>query len=480
MSQSIRPVDGIDGKYRLVERLGADGAIERYLAEHTAIRRPVELHRLAVGRGSDTEAAAQIRRAARVLGGATHRNLQGIVDSGEEAGGRPYLVLEALRGRSLADLLAQSPEGIPTQRAARIVVQVLEAVRALHEGGVMLRCLAPEDVMVEAVSAGDELVKVRGVGAAVFADEAGAPLRTSGYSAYIAPEIRRGEGADVRSDFYSVGMILRALLIGGDAGSDTARRAIARACAEDPDERFSSADSFLQAVALLLPTSDRPPREQMVTPTDPLHADLQYLHLRRTTRQREPDREDSRLTLLTVLLTIEAIYRRFGAGVWAELTARVPDAESLLPGSGHTPVHIEQGVPVSLFAEILVTVDEIAGRGDLALIADLGEAVAKRGLRRLFPDLPHPITPDSLIAGFPYLWGRISRDGKARVVRVSEKSARLSVERQVTPSLEIAGLVAGIVRQSLREAGAESAEVVLISSEALGDAKDLFGVEWSG
>jgi hypothetical protein len=485
VSGSIRPAEGFDGKYRLVERLGSDGAIERHLAEHTAIRRPVELHRLVPGQAADSEAAAQLRRAARVLGAATHRNLQGIVDTGEEAGGRPYLVLEALRGRSLGDMLAENPEGIAPQRAARLIVQVIEAVRTLHEGGVFLRCLSPDDVMVEAVSAGEELVKVRGLAAAIFAGEVGAPLRTTGYSAFIAPELRRGEPGDARADFFSVGMILRSLVHGLSKTeptrlSDTARRALTRACAEDPDERFANADGFLQAVALLLPTTDRPPREQMVTPTDPLHADLQYLHLRRTTRHGPRGKMDSesRLTLLAVLLTIEAIYRRFGAGVWAELCVRVPDAETLLPGAGHTPVHMEQGVAVPLFAEILYAVDDIAGRGDLALVADLGEAVAKRGLRRLFPDLPQPITPDALVSGFPYLWSRISRDGKARVMRVSDGVARLSIERQVTPSLEVAGLVGGILRQSLREAGAASAEVVLISSEALGDAKDLYGVEW--
>ncbi len=473
----------IDGKYRVVEKLGADGPLERYLAEHTAIRRPVEVHCLRPDEPAGGEAAALLIRTARVLGGATHRNLQSVVDSGRDAEGRPYVVFEALRGNTLGALLGAR---IDVRRAARIAVQLLEAVRALHDAGVVLRCLTPDDVMVEPVSAGEELLKVRGVrGAALMIDGGAEPVRVTGYTAYLAPELRRGDpGLDPRVDLYTVGVILRELLTGSTRGdvaalTDTARRAIARACAEDADERFANADGFLQAVALLLPTTDRPPREQMPTPRDPLQADLQYLHLRRTTRHgpRGSLDAESRLLLLPVLLTIEAIYRRFGPGVWAELIMRVAEAETLLPGAGHTPMHMERGVSVALFSEVLVAVDQVAGRGDLALITELGEAIAKRGLRRLFPDLPHPLTPEALVSGWPYLWSRIARDGRARVQRVAERSARLSVERQVTPSLELAGLIGGLLRQGVREAGASESEVVLISSEALGDARDLYGVD---
>jgi hypothetical protein len=230
----------------------------------------------------------------------------------------------------------------------------------------------------------------------------------------------------------------------------------------------------------MLPTEDRPPREQLPVPEDPLEADLQYLHLRRTTRHgpRSELEGDSRMSLLPVLLTIEAIYRRFGSGVWAELTRRVDDADALLPGAGNTPVHLEKGVPVPLFAEILSVTDQIAGRGDMSLIAELGGAMAQRGLHRLFPDLPDPLTPDAIVDGFPYLWSRIGRDGRARVHRISEHSARLSIQDQTTPSLELAGLVGGLLREALGQAGATEVEVLLISSQALGDGRDLFGVEW--
>lgn len=474
------------GKYQILGRLGGDEKIATYLAEHTGIGKTVELHMLGPEQAANSDAAETLVRSARVLGGATHRNLQGVVDSGRDPDGRPYVVYESLRGDDLQSLIASNPRGIDPMRAARIVVQVLEAVRALHDAGVVLRTFGPSDVRLEPVTGAEELCKVRSnPGAALLIEGGASALQTGSYSHHLAPELRRGDtGLDPRVDFYSVGVVLRQLLTGKPRGddqalSDTARRALARACAEDADERFAHADGFLQAVALMLPADDRPAREQIPTPDDALSADLQYLHLRRITRHGPPqERGDSRLELLPVLLTIEAVYRRFGAEVWSKLSARVEGAEGLLPGAGNTPVHLERGVPVPLFGDILSAVDEIAGQGDLGLVAQLGEAVAQRGLRKMFPDLPEPLTPDAFVLGFEYVWSRFAKDGKARVRMTSDRSARLSIGEQSTPSLELAGLIGGLLRDAMRQAGAHEVEVTLISSQALGDRADLFGVDW--
>ena len=458
------------GKYRVIGELGGDDQITRYLGEHVGIGRQVEIHTPASG-PPDPEADEQLLREARVFGGAHHRNLQSVVDTGKDEMGRPYVIYEALRGDSLEQVIEANPRGVDPQRAARIVVQLLEALRALHDAGVVLRTLSPADVMIEPVTGSEELAKVRRVSHAALLIEGGAePITHLGYAPCIAPELRRGApGIDPRVDYYSVGVILRQLLTGRPRGddqalSDVARRCLARACAEDPEERFASAEGFLQAVALILPPDDRgSERESIPAPKDPLSADLQYLHLRRTTRH-GPRGEldgDSRMHLLPVLLTIEAVYRRFGEDVWAKLCQQVENADALLPGAGNTPVHMEKGVAVPLFAQILAEVDDIAGSGDLGLVAQLGEAVLERGLDRLFPDLPRPLTPDVVVDGFRYIWGRIAHDGDARVRRQGPNAARLWVTGQSTPSLELAGWTAGLLRAAMREAGANEPEVLL-------------------
>lgn len=475
------------GKYRIIGPLEADDEVVRYLAEHRQIGRQVELLLPAAGHGPDSAAAEQLLREARVFGAATHRNVQGVVDSGRDDDGRPYVVYEALRGETLDDLIRANPTGVDPVRAARLVVQMLEALRTLHEAGVVLRTLSPADVTLEPVEAEQVLAKIRRVrGAALRVDGGVAPVTHFGYTAHLAPELRRGaEGADPRVDLYSVGVMLRQLLTGRTKGDDqalpdAARRAIARATAEDPDERFAGAEGFLQAAVLLLPESDVSDKESLPPPSDPLSADLQYLHLRRITRHGPGDevRGDSRMSLLPVLLTIEAVYRRFGQGAWVELCKRVSRANALLPGAGNTPVHLERGVPVPLFAEILLAVDDIVGDGDMGLVAKLGEAVSQRGLARLFPELPEGAGPGAVIDGFSYIWSRISRDGTAKSRRIGETTARLWVMDQPTPSLELAGWMAGLLREAMRQAGAQDVEVLLIAAEALGDGRDLYGVEW--
>jgi len=474
------------GKYRIIGPLEADDEVVRYLAEHRQIGRQVELLLPGPGHGPESAAAEQLLREARVFGSATHRNVQGVVDSGRDEEGRPYVVYEALRGQTLDDLIRANPKGVDPVRAARLVVQMLEALRALHDAGVVLCTLSPDAVTLEPMADEQELAKIRRVRGAALVEGGVAPVTHFGYTAHLAPELRRGaEGADPRVDLFSVGVMLRQLLTGKTKGDDqvlpdAARRAIARATAEDPDERFAGAEGFLQAAVLLLPESDVSERESLPPPSDPLSADLQYLHLRRITRHGPGDevRGDSRMSLLPVLLTIEAVYRRFGQGAWVELCNRVSRANALLPGAGNTPVHLERGVPVPLFAEILLAVDDIVGDGDMGLVAKLGEAVSQRGLSRLFPDLPAGAGPGAVIDGFPYIWSRISRDGTAKGRRVGETAARLWVMDQPTPSLELAGWMAGLLREAMRQAGADRVEVLLIAAEALGDGRDLYGVEW--
>ncbi len=483
------PTTLLSGKYRVLRPVGVDsdgrgGAVRdgvlRLLAEHASIQRDVEIKLLVE---HTPEGEARLFREARALGSLSHSSTRSVLDSGTDSEGRPFVVYEALVGPTLAEVLRESPDGLEVDRAASIAMQILEGLRALHRNQVVARELSPDHIVIVDTPKG-EVAKIAQLERAAFMGDGSAePVR---FSPWVAPEVRRGgRGLDLRADVYSAGMMLRHLLSGrpqpGAALPDTAARAVARAAAEDPEERFPNVEVLMQCVALMLPTAHREPRDRMTIPKDPLAADLHYLALRRSTRHGTMDLvpdDQSVLHLLLVLITVEALYRRLGEARWGQLVEAMPAIEEVLPGSGRTNEHMRAGVPVSLVSEILERADEIGGSGDLALVPEISLAIAQRGLRRLCPDLPVALVPSTIIDGFPYIWSRIARDGKARVIDHTERGAKLYIEGH-SPSLEVTGLTAGIVRAALQEAGASSADVSIVACSALGDVRDVFIVRWT-
>lgn len=472
------------GKYRIHRILpGPSGPVHegvvRVSAEHASIQRDVEVKILV----EPSEAGrARLYREARALGQIPHASLRSVLDSGEDAQGRPFVVYEALTGETLAQRMEHHPNGMPTEEAATLAMQILEGLRALHRGAVVARGLSPECIAFARTTSG-EVAKIASLERAAFVGETGSePVR---FSPWAAPEVRRA-GADVgaEADVYSAGVMLRHLLTGrpqpGGPVPDTAARALARATAEDPDERFPTVDVLMSCVALLLPTSERPARDGMALPTDALAADLHWLALRRRTRHgtMEAAPVDAKVHLMAALVTIEAIYRRVGRPAWTELVEAVPAVEDLLPGAGNTSAHLRTGVPSSLLAEVLERADALSGTGDLALVSELGAAIAQRSLRRLCPDLPAALSPTVLVDAFPYLWSRIARDGRGVVIDRAPGLAKLAVE-DATPPLEIVGLTAAIVRAALFEAGGEQAQVAIVACSALGDRRDLLLARWA-
>jgi serine/threonine-protein kinase len=476
----------IDGKYRLGDVLRETARARVYRAEHVHIERAVEVKLLAPGLPVEGPDAARLVREARAAGVVAHRNVQSVVDSGNHADGRPFIVYEPLDGESLDAIIVSEPNGIPPERAASLVIQLLEGLCAIHAGGVIHRALGPACVFVVPIRGGGELVKLTGFDEAVFAIEAelAEPPLVLPPLPYVAPELRRRGRVEQGADIYSAGVILRAMLTGSATESrkvsDTAARAIARATAPQADERFPDARLLLDAVALLMRGSNRPSREDMPTPGDPLEADLQYLKMRRDTTSAGERRVvgEARVHLVLVLLVIESVYKALGPEAWRQLADRVPEIDQLLPGSGNTEANRKLGISVSLVSDLLAAADGAKGRGDLAFVALVGEQVAARVARRLLPELAWPLSPAALVDSFEALWKTLTRQGRVTVRERDDSHALVVVWGEVEPSLELAALMSGIVRQLLREGGSPDAEVQITACEAVGDASTVFQLRW--
>jgi len=469
----------VDGKYHVLRLLPGKGDVMRLLAENPGIGRTVELRMLSPRVEPDGLARRLLEREARTLGSAPSTHIQSVLDSGME-NGRPYVALEALEGPTIAEIVAGGP--LPRERAARLVLQTLDAMRALHRRNIVIRGLSPENIVVVEKRDG-EIVKLRGLDRAEFLDAEPSDLPIP-FSPYLAPEIRRGgDGRDPRVDVYSAGVLFRHLITGrpqsGDIEDDLAARAILRATSDDPDERFPSAEVCMQAVAVCASDEEQSTSHAKL-PDDPLVRDLHYLSLRRRTRHGTlaEDRGSATLELGFALLTIEAIYRRLGGVVWAKLVDELPEVESILPAAGQTGRFGATGVPIELFESILGAADRIGGRDDLGLLPDIADAMTEKGAHRIFPELAAAPTADAIVDGFPFLWARVRRRGRASVIARDERTAKLVIAEQAGASLELSGLVAAVVRSLLRRASGPRGDVSVLKCAALGDDVDTFVARW--
>jgi tetratricopeptide (TPR) repeat protein len=209
--------------YRLKQRLGRGGMGEVWLAEDTRLHRAVALKMLPAD-AAGPDAAARLLREARVASVLNHPNVAVVYDVGEaEVDGRPtsYVAMELVRGRTLAERLAEGP--LPPPAVLPIARQVAAALADAHDRGIVHRDVKPGNVMLTEHG----LVKVLDFGLARFAPPASDDSATwsgghdalagsalAGTLAYMSPEQLRGGPLDGRSDAFSLGVLLHELLSG--------------------------------------------------------------------------------------------------------------------------------------------------------------------------------------------------------------------------------------------------------------------------
>jgi serine/threonine-protein kinase len=465
-------------KFQLTRLLSKGDDEFVYQALHTGTGRNVQIHMLTSGLAADGPAAQRMLRAARAAGRVPHTNVLSVVDSATDEEGRPFIVYEHFPGQFSNDLVAEHGPFSP-RVAAEIMLQVLEALSAMHARGVVHRNIRPENLLIDR-SDGGTRVKLTGFGYALISGKP-TPELPKGYSRYLAPEARRGTSTEDPSiDIYAAGVLMRYLLTGETDPNvemdPKAARAVGRATEDDPDERFT-AEYFMSAVSLMIPDEDRP---ESLLPPDPLAADFKYLHRR---REREHNSlpaptGEGRIELFPVLMMIEAIYAQIGSDGWKNIVIDVPDAEQLLPAAGKTEHYREHGVEVSLVQKLLASADVIAGQGDLSWLPEVGSAMITRGLSRFAPSLPKVMSPQVLVDCMPVIWSSLSRHGEVFMLENLGSSARIGIRAQVEPCLELCAVVAGMLRGQLR-AFSRTASVNVTACQALGDPADVLVLTWA-
>ena len=235
----IDPLVGqtLDGKYRLVERLGKGGMGTVYRATHLLIDRPVAIKVLNPHFVEDEEAQERFRREARAAGRLQHQNVAAVTDFGRTDDGLVYIVMELLEGRSLRDVLAREAP-LDAARAVSLMLQISAAVSAAHEARVIHRDLKPGNIFVVQRKHAPPVVKVLDFGIAKLAadaleeDEDDQVTLTKvgvmiGTPRYMSPEQCDGGKLTPASDVYSLGIILYEMLTGTTPFSGSTPLAIA-------------------------------------------------------------------------------------------------------------------------------------------------------------------------------------------------------------------------------------------------------------
>jgi hypothetical protein len=275
--------------YRIVRLLGEGGMGSVYEATHARLPRRFAIKVLKGDAFSRPDALARFRREAEVASRLKHRHIIEVFDYNSSPSGHPYIVMELLEGEDLFGRL-QRQRQLPLATALSITQQVAAALACAHKAGVVHRDLKPQNIFLTTQDDRRDYVKVLDFGISKLLGSEGITREETvlGTPWYMSPEQARGTLAEIdhRTDIFALGSILFEMLAGAPAFAgetpvsalhnviyEPARplpaanphvplaveRAIQRALAKAPSERFARVEDFvaeLVAAAQMVPPED--------------------------------------------------------------------------------------------------------------------------------------------------------------------------------------------------------------------------------
>lgn len=230
--------------YRILESLGEGGMGSVYIAEDTHLGRRVAIKFPAVKR-DEHHYRARFLREARAVSMLNHPNIAAIYDYGETDMGHPFIVMELVKGPTLADLLRE--QGLTIRRAVEIIEAVAEALSEAHAKGIVHRDIKPTNVVINernvpkvldfglAKQTGDESFQGADPEARTLLATKTRSGAVVGTPLYLSPEQATGDEVDPRSDIFALGALLYECITGRPAfDGDSVIKIVAQVIHVDP------------------------------------------------------------------------------------------------------------------------------------------------------------------------------------------------------------------------------------------------------
>jgi len=204
----------VAGRYVVDEVLGEGGMATVYGGRHKLTDRPVAIKIMNPMLATDVVVRERFRREAKNAQKLSHPNIIEIHDQGDTEDGTAYIVMERLRGESLADVIGQGP--IDVDRALNLMAQISRGIARAHDLGVVHRDIKPENIFVCRKEDGGEIAKILDFGIAKSRHDARLTNQGElfGTPQYMAPERITGTDPGPASDLYSLGVVFYEMLTG--------------------------------------------------------------------------------------------------------------------------------------------------------------------------------------------------------------------------------------------------------------------------
>lgn len=254
----------IDGRYQIIRTIGEGGMANVYLAYDTILEREVAVKILRGDLSSDEKFIKRFQREAKAASSLNHPNIVEMYDVGEDEGNY-FIVMEYVNGKTLKSLIKKRG-ALSLSEVIDIMLQLTSGIACAHESYIIHRDIKPQNVMILE----DGRVKITdfGIAVALKSNELTQTNSVMGSVHYLPPEQANGSGATVKSDIYSLGILMYELLTGklpfkGDNAVEIAikqmkdrlpsitaqnpnipqsvENVVLRACAKNPKNRYATA-----------------------------------------------------------------------------------------------------------------------------------------------------------------------------------------------------------------------------------------------